>query len=673
MTAEATIERGVGAQRTARPTLQWTEHPLIDLDERFRRLSDVEFMELCDAAGEEAALAYFSAREKRIKDSERDPFKYEFRLPHWDDVEDMVRRKLVTFVPGGNNPGKSWWAGSLVMRFLTRQFQWENMSKGKLQVLMVSQDDDASQMFQQPAVYAHFPVEWRAMNESSLKAKGFAKQINYGEKNGFTEGNFVLPRPLKGQCWFKTVAQYTREPKSFEGPAYDLVIIDEGCPLPLLKALIGRAAKRGGRVIYLLTCVHGYDQAMGQGLDGATITKTLPLQWDWLAGGVNTGLQFPELKIGEHQTDGLRKRKVPAGHLPYTMQPLNPNWGVIFMWNHWNPFQPFSKWVPPRPAPSGAPPNGGHAWWGQGRLPAQFDAAVGEPRWKALVRLFGWIEKLGQLAIGNFNPEVHVASPEVAAKLDAMIREGKATVYVGDDPETQRSHAILWQATFPPSPQYPRGLKYLFDESPRMNEGEWVNANGDKGDGQFVYKATGANWYKRYIRERERSWNLYCPMEHREEDKVEGLHPCVALRHGDPRGFASEESTATGTRSMFNLYLEDHSNEHPDLKPLLWLPAKIRRATMLDLDLLIDLYRYDDERALAEGGLTAENTPARLVSPRCENYIRCVLNYTLTDLGKKEEDNPYADFIDADRYLNASDTPFVEMARAQESGGGSWG
>ena len=681
MTAVTTIiEEG-------KANLAWTAHPLVDRYPEYRALSEAEFEEMAAAVGDEAALEYFKAREKKIADSVRDPFRHEFPLPHWADVEDMVKRKTVTFVPGGNNPGKSWWAGSLVMRFLTRQFGWDNQSVGKLQVLMVSQDEDASSMFQQPAVYAHFPLEWRTTNESGKKPPGFAKVINYGEKNGFTEGSFVLPRPLKGQCWFKTVAQYTREPKSFEGPAYDLVIIDEGCPLQLFKSLLGRVAKRGGRIVYLLTCVNGYDQTLGQGFEGAKLLKTLPMQFDTCRGDVNPDIVFPELKIAEHQTDLLKRIGCPAGHMPYMMQPLNPNWGVIFMWNTMNPFQPRGKWEPPerdsvsrsRTEVSVADENAaGHRPalpWGGG-LPAMFDACVGAPRWKVLVIIFGWIERVGQLALGNFNPETHVVREERREALDAMIREGKASVYMGDDPETQRSHAILWLAVFPPSPTYSKGLKYIFDESPNVKEGEWVNGNGERGEGQFIYRATGSNWYKRYLRERERAWNVaeIGRTQLRSKPLAEGDTSLerLVMRKGDPRGFATEESTATGTRNLFELYLEDHSEEHPDAYPMVFHPAKMRRSSSLDIDIIIDLLKYDEDKAVREGGLTAENTPQLLVSERCGNFIRCALNYTLTDLGKSDEDNPYRDFIDSLRYVLSTDTPFIDATQNAVSGGGAW-
>lgn len=660
----------------------WTEHPLIDALPQFRKLSDEQFAALAGSVGPAAALEYFKAREKRIAEAARDPFRHEFPLAHWADVEHLVQQRQVVFVPGGNNPGKSWWAGSLGMRFLTRRFGWEGQSTGKLRVLYVAQDEDASAMFQQPAVYAHFPVEWRNTNESQKKPPGFAKLINYGEKNGFTEGSFVLPKPLKGQCWFKTVAQYTRDPKSFEGPAYDLVIVDEGCPLPLFNSLLGRVSKLGGRLIYLLTCVNGYDPTMGQGLEGATLTKTLPMRWDFTQGIENFAFVFPELRLQEHQSEYLKRLGCPVGHMPYLMQPLNPNWGVIFMWNTFNPFQPPGKWVanvkPPMNTDETQIKN--HSvcrlistpW--QGKMPAMFDAAVGKPRWKVLVMLFGWIERVGQLAIGNFNPEVHVVRGERREALDAMIRDGKATVYTGSDPETARSHAILWLAVFPPSPTYPKGLKYLFDESPRRDEGEWVNAAGERGDGQYVYRATGSNWYKKYIRDRERDWNI-CDLV---SDKFSLTPPPatvwrrVVSRRGDPRGFATEESTATGTRSLFNLYLENHAADHPDLGPMIFEPARVRAASTLDLDIIIDLLKYDEDKAASEGGVSAENCPQLLISDRCENFIRCALNYTLTDTGKGDAENPNKDFIDAARYLLSMDTPWVDVESAGESGGGAW-
>lgn len=358
--------------------------------------------------------------------------------------------------------------------------------------------------------------------------------------------------------------------------------------------------------------------------------------------------------MGEHQTEQLKRIGCPAGHMPYLMQSLNPTERVVFMWNTWNPFQPRGKWNP--------------------KLPAMMDSCVGDPKWRVLVKMFGWIERQGQLALGNFNAEYHVVRGEKRETLDQMIRDGKATVYMSDDPETQRSHAILWLAVFAPCPTWPKGLKYLFDESPRRNEGEWVNANGERGDGQYVYRAVGANWYKRYIRDREiREWNVTEMADDRGQKAEGSVWPRVLQRRGDPRGFATEESTALGTTNLFELYRADQSAEHPECYPMVFLPAKIRRATTLDIDNLINLLKFDEDKAVKEGGTTAENTPELVVSERCENFITCALNYTLTDLGKKDEDSPWADFIDSARYLFSSPTPYVECdAAGQQVGGGAW-
>lgn len=139
-----------------------------------------------------------------------------------------------------------------------------------------------------------------------------------------------------------------------------------------------------------------------------------------------------------------------------------------------------------------------------------------------------------------------------------------------------------------------------------------------------------------------------------------------------PGGFATEESTATGTRNLFELYLEDHSADHPDAYPMIFYPARLRAASMLDLDIIIGLLKYDEDKAAEQGGMTAENCPQLLVSERCENFIRCALNYTLTDTGKGDAENPNKDFIDALRYLLSMDTPYVDVETSGSSGGGAW-
>lgn len=390
-------------------------------------------------------------------------------------------------------------------------------------------------------------------------------------------------------------------------------------------------------------------------------------------GTINPEIAFPELRIDRVQTPYLKQIGCPVGHMPYLMQPLDPNKGVWFPWCHWNPFQPVGRWAPGGAANTGARSAGDAlpaAPSGYGRhasgwqAPAMFDGLVGMPSWKVLVRVFGWVEKMRRLAIGNFNPQVHIIPHERIAR---KLAEGKLTTAMGDDPETQRSHFLIWRGVDED------GLNYIFDECPTIDEGEWVNASGERGEGQRVYAGVGSNFYKRLIRERERT---------------HGTEP--VLRLGDPRGFATEESTENGTRNMFELFDTDGSNGDPDEDAMHFEPAKIRKATTLDLDNLITLLQFDFEKAQRDAAamappeqgeerpafiLSVENRPRLYVSDRCQNFIKAVMNYHLPETARASDDgnNPWKDPIDAARYVFSVPLEYVDQAKPRVRGGGGWG
>jgi hypothetical protein len=309
--------------------------------------------------------------------------------------------------------------------------------------------------------------------------------------------------------------------------------------------------------------------------------------------------------------------------MPYTLQPLNFSRGVIYTWCHWNPFQPRGRWNP--------------------KLPALFDKCVGLPKWKVLVRLFGWIEKLSGCRIGNFNPTVHVIPHERIAKL---LAEGKLTSIMADDPAIAKSHFLAWLGVDKD------GNHYIFDESPRYEtEGEWVDAQGEAGEGQKVYASMGANWYKKHIRERER--------EHGQP---------ALFRWGDPRAFATKAAEASGARNLFELFQDDNSAMDADYAPLYFQPAQIRQTIDLDLDAVVTKLAYDTQRAEREGGITVENQPKLFVSDRCQNIIRCWLNWDGTP------DSPYKDGVDAAaRYLFCVPSYFVDPQVPDVVGGRGWG
>lgn len=613
----------------------FTPHPIWDRE--WPPLDDAQIRALMEEPDGEGALAqYVEGHERRLKLAAVDPLRHGFELPHWPDLWHMIGQKSETFNLGANGSGKTEYGGRLVNKVMGE--------KRGAKVLCVATNDESSVTYQQAAVYTYLPKACRDWNTQVRKRRGSVTKINWSQAGGFTENTLVWPN--RSQCWFKTVAQYLRDPISFEGPSYDLVWLDEGGPLPLIDTLRFRVGKVGGKIFFTFTAVHGYDATCASVLDGARIIKTLPMQWDWLAddsklkvqnskpeegnvsggspemtggspvppgkgrGAVNPALTFPELSLDEVQVKGC-----PAGHMPYIMQPLDFAQGVIFTWCHWNPFLPTGgRWNP--------------------KMPALFDKCVGRAKWQVRVRLFGWVEKLAGCRIANFDPNVHVIPHE---RIEKLLKEGRLTTYMAADPATARSYFLAWKGVDAD------GNEYLFDESPRITEGEWVAADGAPGDGQKVFAGMGSNWYKRHIREREREHGI-------EAEK----------RFGDPRAFATAAAHADGGVNLFELFGAD--GEQPEEEAMTFYPAKIRQTVDMDLEMVVTKLAYDTQRPL-----TPENQPRLYISDRCQNIVRCWLNWD----GK--QDSPFKDGVDAPRYLFCEETPYQDPNVPAVVGGGGWG
>lgn len=655
---------------------------MIDVIEggRYRKLTEAEQVAMARRFGAVAVAEYFREREERILAADRDPLRMGFELPHWAELRSWILNRTETYILGANNSAKSYFAGKLVAELMTGRFRWEGMHPGKLKVLMVAQDDNASKQFQQEPVYLHLPVHVRGYNEKVSKPRNADVQVKYTDKNGFTDSNFVIKDPVRrstAQCWFRTVAQYEKDPNSFEGPAYHLIVIDEGCPLQLLQLLLVRAAKVGGKIVYLHTNVHGISPVAQWVLQGAKHVKTLPMNWDFVSGKADATMEFPELtKCGggaastiEYEPHTGALTSVPHGHMPYVMQPLDPNKIIIFIWNHWNPFQPRGKWGGSQNKVQGSEfrvqgldttLNAEPRTRNDGRYPAIFDTCVGQPKWKVRVKLFGWIEKLSGAKIANFDPNIHVLPHE---RIEKLLKEGRLTTYMAADPATAKSYFIAWKGVDE------NGSQYLMDECPGVwaGEGEWVDANGDEGEGHRTYAAIGSKAYKRIIRERERQ---------------HGCEP--ARRWGDPRAFATQAAAADGGTSLFELFGNDdregkvtgsgfavqgqdselgtQNSELDDLGPMFFEPARIRQTVDLDLERVTSALAWNREQPL-----TVENQPKLYVSDRCTNIIRAFMNFD----GKP--DSPFKDPVDAVRYLFCEETPFIDPQAREVIGGGAWG
>jgi phage terminase large subunit-like protein len=597
--------------------LEWTKHPLID-----RLCPPLTVAQLAFARtqkdGYANVLNYWERHEMLIQEADEDALHHAPDLPCWTEARHLLEQKKVIFNLGANGSGKTEMGGKLTAEIL--------MDHGK-RVLCVATNEDASIHYQQRAVYKYLPPHARAWNMQQKKPRHKVIKINYTPIGGFTEGNFMLPN--RSECSFKTVAQYERDANSFEGPEYDFVWIDEPAPIALVDTLIYRARKRAGRLLLTFTSLEGFTLVCARALEGARIIKTLPMQWDWLVGkegGVNPAIVFPELKLSESYVKGC-----PPGHMPFIMQPMNFEHGVIFTWTHWNPFLPRNVENP--------------------AVPDLFMACTGKGREEALVRLFGWTEKTTGCQLANLDPTVHVIPHE---RIEKMLKAGELTTYMAVDPVTARSYFAQWKGVDRLQRQY------IIDEFPRMEEGEWVTIDGKAGEGQRLFAKLGIRDYKKKFRERER--------EH-------GQTPI--WRKGDPRAFATAQAAAEGGVTLFELFsAEDRAQPgEMDYAPMQFDPAQIRQTVKLDIDKIKDLLAYNSEQAeanVSEGkflplGLTPENEPHLYISDRCKNTLRCWQMWDGT------ADSPAKDGVDATRYNFDRPAYFMDPTVPDVVAGRGWG
>ena len=607
---EAGAPRRGGAEQAQ--GLVWTAHPIVDVLAPPLPVEEIRRW-LARKGGFDAVMEYWTNHEAMIREAEEDPLYHGFELGFWQDVRRFLAQRDWVYLLGGNGPGKTEIGGKLVPEWLC--------ANSGTKVLCVATNDGASKQLQQPAVYKYLPPAARNMNERmGPRKREIVKKINYSQAGGFTDGTFVLP--TKSQCWFKTVEQYQRDTNSFEGPEYDIAWIDEPSPPALDDTLAYRVGKRRGKFLKTFTAVSGFDAACSKVLTGARLLKSLPMDFMWKITGRNepaAGSRDNRIIVPELDMAALQVKGCPPGHMPYIMQPLDPHGVVIFMWTQWNPFLPRSADNP--------------------AVPSLFDKCKGKSRVTVRIRLFGWAEKLTGCQFPQFNTNVHVVEH---AKVMEMLKDKKLTVYHADDPAMARSHFMLWAGVDA------QGRAFVFDESPRLEEGEWVADDGEKGDGARVYAGRGVNFYKQYIRARETE------------------HGQAAIRRkGDPRAFATEAAAAEGGKSLFELFAEPDpaDPENAVTAPLPFEPAKVRARISFEVEVLNNLLAFDENKPIS-----VENEPRLYINDRCQNLIRALLNWDPA----QGETSPWKDPIDCLRYLFDEELVYVDPNVPDIVGGRGW-
>jgi hypothetical protein len=666
------------------PAVSWTEHPLIDLDPDYRRLTDEEF----DILTPEEAEAYVKAREERLRLAVTDPLRHGFDLPHWRVIRHFLQQREEVYNFGGNDTAKTELLGKLTCEVLFQRLTFPGAAGGAPQILCIAQNDTMSKRVQQKRIYRFLPAELRKFNDSGAPKKRQATQkISYSDDGGFTNGSFSVARPRGAAVVFRNVTQFERNELAIEGDGFHFVPIDESAPLAFLDTLRYRAGKLGGRILYCFTPIGGFDSVCNNVFTGARCLAYLPMQWDWtyrgsgrgsrvegrepektyradgqfipkgaeaigqfLTGGINPEIQFPELDLSKSYVEGI-----PPGHMPFIMQPLKQEQIIVFTWSHWNPFTVRAKF--------------------NKFLPKTADKAVGRGSRVALIRIFGYTEKLQGAILSNFKPDYFPNGHLIKhADLLEILRTTPHNLRHGVDPATARSWFQGWKAVLPNGLD-DRPQQYLVWESPNSHEGEWVTPDGEIGDGQRVFAGRDVDTWKIYIRETEAMLveSIRCGVSGVRPEKPDTSHLTPGtdpiLRAGDARGFAAQ--TGEGTKYL-ELFYRDDSAKDPRLAPMIFRPAKVMATVWQDIHdagKLIDLLACDWTKPV-----DATNHPHLLISDACQNFISCALHWDgkKQNLDGKPVNSPYADGVDMGRVLFDQEIPFMDPNQSCATGGGAW-
>lgn len=224
--------------------------------------------EVLDKMSLEDLQKYVNLRKFCDDNAARNPVGAGWTLPIWKNVMDNYRKYNIHIVLGGNQSGKTvlgarmtLWAAATIPEAET--YCWHVTEKRSI--------DD-----QQRFIYEALPVSIKSLPTT----RGRHLNLQYSQKNGFTDGICILPpHPgyrRGGSIKFFNYAQYTQNDQIIEGVKAHMVWADEKIPLALLETLKYRLFTYHGRLLLTYTVIDGWNDTIEKILSK---TRTLEKKW----------------------------------------------------------------------------------------------------------------------------------------------------------------------------------------------------------------------------------------------------------------------------------------------------------------------------------------------------------------------------------------------------------
>lgn len=346
-----------------------TKHPVLVLP------TVDELKVLAQTMGAEEVKRILDIREEKIRLEQEDPYRHGYEPKHWKDADKLFEEKTEMCILGGNRAGKTEWAAKKVIKAL--------MDKPGARVWCLHTTTMSSIQMQQNVVWKYMPKEFRGLKKNRVT------NIQYTQKNGFSDNTFILPNG--SQCFFMN---YSQDRDVIEGGEVDLVWCDELVPLDWIETLRYRVVTRGGKLIVTFTPINGYSPVVKEYISGSKIVES-------------------------KRADMLEKNIVHVngcgpGNMPYISACHGKkNASVMFFHSILNPYNPYENLK---------------------------KTLQGKTNYEIKIRAYGWAESLAGAQLPRFNDSHIVPASSIPSE---------GTNYMVADPAGARNWFIIWARVTP--------------------------------------------------------------------------------------------------------------------------------------------------------------------------------------------------------------------------------